>query len=528
MNAECHGLRDTAAVPSTRAAVLAFLVVTAIVYPIVLGLGMTRGMNHDEHQHVAAGALVAREGLLPYRDFPHFHTPYLPFAYAALFRATDHLLTAARHLSVLCSSAILGIVGSFAYVLFKKHGTRFASLVSAGSVLLALTTTLFTATSGRAWNHEPSLLLVLLAFVAHVAGIRSGRLGWFVAGGILLGLAIGTRITCAPLVAPFGLAPLLYPHPSALRWRQAISFGSGLVIGLAGLIYLFAIAPEQALFDNFGFAKANIVYRFSEGQPRTMTLPTKLRFFFKEIVRPDVALFLASLLPVVAAYFSNRRTGRRLPFELPFLLLLLLFVLVGSFAPSPAFDQYFFPLVPLLLLIGLFALGSISAESAWFRRLIFGGAVAGLASAVIGARGFDDIGDYFRPAKWEGSRLHRRAQEIRSHVPNGRILTLAPAYPLEAGLSIYPPFSTGPFAWRVSRYIEPGKAARVGIITPQTLNGMLEDSPPAGVLVGFEEDDEEDGLNDYARRTGSKLVPLADKHQLWVNSQRDYRTSIVR
>jgi 4-amino-4-deoxy-L-arabinose transferase-like glycosyltransferase len=527
MNAECHGLRGTAVLPSTRSAVLAFLIVTVLVFPIVLGLGMTRGMNHDEHQHVAAGALVAREGLLPYRDFPHFHTPYLPFAYAAMFRATDHLLTAARQLSVFCSSAILGIIGSFAYILFRKLGMRFASLVSAGSVLLALTTTLFTGTVGRAWNHEPSLFLVLFAFVAHIAGMRSGRLGWFVVGGVLLGLAIGTRITCAPLVAPFGLAPLLYPHPSTRRWRQIISFGGGLLLGLAGLIYLFATAPEQAYFDNFGFAKANIVYRFSEGAPRTMTLPTKLRFFVKEIMRPDIALFLAGLLPLIVAYLSNRRTGQKLPVELSFLLFLLPFVLVGSFAPSPAFDQYFLPMVPWLLLIGLFALSSISAENAWFRRLIFCGAAAVLVSVVMGVRGFDDIKDYFKPAKWEGNRLHRRAQEIRSHVRDGRILTLAPTYPLEAGLSIYPAFSTGPFAWRISPYIEPAKAARIGIVTPLTLNGMLEVSPPAGVLVGFEEDDEEDDFNDYARRAGSKLVPLADEHQLWVNPRREYRTRPV-
>jgi Dolichyl-phosphate-mannose-protein mannosyltransferase len=520
MGAPCYRLRQTAAAHSVRLAVFAFLIVSAVVFPIVLGLGMTRGLNHDEHQHVAAGALVAREGLLPYRDFPHFHTPYLAFAYAALFRATDHLLTASRQLSVLCATAILGIIGSFAYVLFRKKGRLFASLVCAGSVLLALTTTLFTQTSGRAWNHEPSLLLVLLAFVAHVAGMKSERLGWFAVSGVLLGLAIGTRITCAPLVAPFALAPLLYPHPRRWRWRQIVSFGGGLLIGLAGLIYLFAVAPEQAAFDNFGFANANILYRFSEGEPRTMTLPTKLRFFFKEIIRPDAALFLAGLLPAIVAYLVNRRTSRRPQFELPFLLLLLPFGLVGSFAPSPTFDQYFFPLVPLLLLCGLYGLASVPVENAWFRRMTYFGVAAVVLSVAMGVRAFDDIEDYFNPPKWEGTRLHRRAQEIRLHVPSGKILTLAPAYPVEAGLSIYPPFSTGPFAWRVSSYIEPTAAARLGIVSPATLDQMLAVAPPAGVLVGFEEKGEKE-LNAYARRTGLKLVSLVDDHRLWVAGRTD-------
>ena len=105
-----------------RAAV--FFLVTALVFPLVLGLAMTKGLNHDEHQHIAAGALVARDGLLPYRDFPHFHTPYLAFIYAALFHATDHLLLAARLFGALCASAMTGLVGSVGYGLFRGHGPK--------------------------------------------------------------------------------------------------------------------------------------------------------------------------------------------------------------------------------------------------------------------------------------------------------------------------------------------------------------------------------------------------------------------
>src|SRR5687767_11034160 len=127
---------------SLRACLLVFLAVSAITLPVVLGLGMTRGLSHDEHQHVAAGTLIAREGLLPYQDFPHFHTPYLAFLYALLFRISDHLLVVGRLVSVLSATAILGTVGSIAYHLFRHRGKRLAILVCAGAVLLALTTTL--------------------------------------------------------------------------------------------------------------------------------------------------------------------------------------------------------------------------------------------------------------------------------------------------------------------------------------------------------------------------------------------------
>jgi hypothetical protein len=44
---------------------------------LLWGLNMRRGLNHDEHQFVASGALLARNGLLPYRDFVYFHVPLL-------------------------------------------------------------------------------------------------------------------------------------------------------------------------------------------------------------------------------------------------------------------------------------------------------------------------------------------------------------------------------------------------------------------------------------------------------------------
>lgn len=513
MDADGHGSGEGAA-PSLRARLIVFLIVSALAFPLVLGLGMTRGLSHDEHQHVAAGALIAREGLLPYRDFPHFHTPYLAFAYAALFRICDHLLIAARLISVLSATAILGVIGGTAYHLFRDRGKRFAALVCAGSVLLALTTTLFTETTGRAWNHEPSLFLVLLAFVVHVAGLRSTRAGWFAASGALLALAIGTRITCAPLVAPFGLALLLYPAPR-WRWDRVLAFAGGMILGLAGLLYFFAIAPEQTWFGNFDFARVNVIYRLSTGEPRTMTLLKKLRFFFKVIVRPDTALFVAGLLPIVAATLANRGTGRRLPFELRFILLMLPFVFIGSFAPSPLFDQYFYPLVPFLLLAGLYAFASMPAASAWFRRTLVTGAGAVLLSLGMGVRAFEDFGDFFAPGEWHGMEVHNRAAEVRSHVSHGRVLTLAPIHPLEAGLAIYPPFSTGSFAWRISPYIDPAKAQRLGILNPATLEKALAAAPPSAVLVGFEKTGE-NPLSDYARRHGFEALPLDDDEKLWV------------
>jgi hypothetical protein len=133
----------------------------------------------------------------------------------------------------------------------------------------------------------------------------------------------------------------------------------------------------------------------------------------------------------------------------------------------------------------------------------------------MGVRAYADFGDFFALKKWRGTKLHEEVKELRSHVSRGPILTLAPIYPLEAGLAIYPSFSTGAFAWRISPYVEPAKAVRLGIVSPATLEQMLKVAPAAGVLVGLEKTGEQP-LAGYAARNSYEAVTLADKSQLWV------------
>ena len=66
---------------------------------VLFGMSMGRRLDHDEHQFVAAGALLARRALWPYRDYAYFHTPNLVMLNALVFRASDHLLLASRVVS---------------------------------------------------------------------------------------------------------------------------------------------------------------------------------------------------------------------------------------------------------------------------------------------------------------------------------------------------------------------------------------------------------------------------------------------
>ncbi|MGB8168905.1 MAG: hypothetical protein WCF18_15515 [Chthoniobacteraceae bacterium] len=496
-----------------------FFIVAALALPFVLALGMTRGLNHDEHQHVAAGAVFAREGLLPYRDFPHFHTPYLVFIYGLLFKLSDHLLLVARLFSVACATASIGLVGAVVAQLARPRGEKFARFAMVGATLLLLSAAVFTRTVGRAWNHEPSLFLSLAAFLAHAAGVQRAHGGWIFAGAVLLGLAIGVRITYAPLLAPFGLALLFLVKGSASRKAALIGWSAaGFAVSLAGVAWLAWLAPEQTWFGNFEFAKVNVVYRFATGEPRTMTLPTKARFLYKEIARYDLGLLAAFVAPLAAAIGFRYRRRVVLSVELIFLLLTLPFLLFGSFAPSPLFEQYFYPFVFFLVLGGGYALALLPQESRWFRPVVGTAAAGVLLSVGRSAAAYHELPHLFVLRRWTPIEEHREAGRLRAVPSSSRILTLAPIDALEAGRSIYPEFVTGPFAWRISPFVAPDKAARLKIPTAETLDALLAAHPPGALLLGNERKGEEEFAR-YAKEHGYRMIPPAADFQLWMRPE---------
>lgn len=491
-----------------------FVILAALAVPFTLGLAMTRGLSHDEHQHIAAGMLWGRGGLLPYRDFPLFHPPYLTFVYGALFRLTEYPLLVARLFGAVCATAIVGLVGTVAFRTFRGHGECAAwraAFVVAG---LCLAADLFTQGAGRAWNLEPSLLLAVCSFLALERGLGSERRGWLVVAGGLLGLSIGMRITYAPLIAPLGLATLLGPAPWPRKLRAATAFSAGLLGALSGLFVLCAMDREAFLFGNFQFAQANIDYRMATGEPRTMTFGKKLRFFWKLIVREDAGVFIATLVPCLVASWMAWRRALPIPPALRRLGIAVPFLFWGALAPSPVFPQYFFVLLPFLLLGGIWALAALPVDSAarrWCERT----ALAGLALAIFShSREYEGLRDLLVPHKWMPLEVHAEAAKLRAHVPTGPVLTLAPILPLEAGLDIDPAFATGAFGWRIAPYIDAAKAERLGLPTPQTLTEYLAAHPAAAVLVGFEKTGEE-ALIDYAKSRSFVVTPMDDEERLW-------------
>ena len=158
------------------------LVAFAFIAIVVLLFARTgaRELNHDEHQFIAPPALLLRDGLLPYRDYPYFHMPNLIFVFAPLFATTSHLLLAARSFNACCATLLLLFV-------FATAARRFRTLqemrwvIALSFVLLLSLNPFFRFTAGRAWNHDLAVLASVGAFVAILHAREPARavgFGW--------------------------------------------------------------------------------------------------------------------------------------------------------------------------------------------------------------------------------------------------------------------------------------------------------------------------------------------------------------
>ena len=89
---------------------LACAAIWLLLFGLLFGLNMRRGLNHDEHQFVGSAVLLARYGLQPYADFAYFHVPGQTWLNAALFAGNDFFLLTARLAAVVWSWLSLGLI----------------------------------------------------------------------------------------------------------------------------------------------------------------------------------------------------------------------------------------------------------------------------------------------------------------------------------------------------------------------------------------------------------------------------------
>lgn len=507
------------------------LVLGALLLVVAFGPGllinMGRDLNPDEHQFIASAVLLARDGLLPYRDFPYFHVPNLTLAYAAIFRFTSHYLLAARLFSLTCGFLLLVTVLVFTMRRWRNERASVRLGMGALAVLFLALSPIFAYTSGRAWNHDLPILLTVWALLAQVHGLQGRRpWAWLFLAGLMVGLAAGTRASFLFVLPPFLLGAIVGGE-GGLRGAllRAVTWCAGVLVAMTPVLALFVLSPGGFLFGNLEYTRLNTLYREAGGWATAMTLPGKVWLFLSQVLltRPGNLLIALGWLawglprPFPHLWRARVRWGRELR---PFVLMLLPFLLLGALAPTPAWPQYFYLIFPFLWLAALDGLPERHPAWAHDRRFWYG--AWGLV-AVIALLWAISFRHNLRPAvlgRWFPLEYHQAGVDLATLLgAQTRVLTLAPTLPLEGGLDIYPELATGPFALRVADLVSPEERQRQNLPPVDDLEGWLANQPPRAVLLDVDRNDAADELPIAEIAREGEYIPLRlrDKSVIWMN-----------
>jgi hypothetical protein len=296
------------------------------------------------------------------------------------------------------------------------------------------------------------------------------------------------------LVVPFLLAIGIFADGTARQkgWASAVFFGGILLANLPAVFFLLT-SPEEWWFGNVVYPSLNTLYRDVAGHPVAMDLAGKLVYLATDIVAvPTVLLILVvALYSLVLVAGDARQTGTRPRFEVAFLLLCLPFVYAGVLAPTPSWMQYYFALVPFLLLLGVHAVASLRSVALFEAAVLLLGIAAALSlpygSPLLRPDTFRALSS---PHTLVALDLHRQGRAIRDYVEavegDDEILTLSPLYAVIADLPIYSEFVTGPFGWRVSPLMSRQDALDRGLPVPAEIESFVQERRPRAILTGKE------------------------------------------
>lgn len=486
---------------------------------LVFGRSMHADMDVDEPPFVCSGALLARRGLLPYRDYHYNHMPTEVMVYAALFRALPYLLMSARSFQVLCAASAAAVFFYVAYVSLDTLERRARLAFAAGAAVLLVSHPLFIKTAGLCWNHDFPLLMALLSFVILQRGLAGRRptVGATLAG-LFLGLSVTTRLTYATTGLGFLLLIVLYPGLS-LRRKAAVlvAFGVGFLVASLPTIWVWSQSPANAYFGNFLYPRLNTEIHLLRDEHKRFTVLPILGYFLRNLVYlPGNGLVTLGFFGLVAvALVYHEQIGRRRIVELIGILVLVVCLIGSAFMPAPPYPQYFYAAAPFMIL-GL--IWCVAAMPNLLRRGWPWMAAALGVSVAFAVPFYGGIAFILAPGHWVPLRIHRVGLEVAQKAGTRQVLTLESIYPLEGGLDVDERLTTGRFELRVAALLSPAQRAQYLMPTPDDLVSILRRDRPA-VLVVHTTDWRIDGdrgqLVEAARSLGYEKIPLTHRGAIW-------------
>ena len=513
-----EGLPPTPSGPGLRTV----LPLALLVFLLLFSRSMTRDFDLDEHQFVAPPTLLTQGARLPYRDYPYFHMPTLPFLYAGLIGWSPYKLLAARTVSVLCGTALVMLlfIAGWRALTGVSAGRRW--LIAGGVPLVYLCSRLFTYTNGWAWNHDAANLCAVGVFFLYQQGLHRRRLWPLAAAGFLIGCAVGIRLSFALIFVPFALALLL--DRSAFTWGRrigglAVAAGGAAVASLPALV-LWAISPDGFLFGNLGYPKLAALFG-AAAHAANMTWPAKIRQLLVTVVADpgNLVLFAAAAYALGYRFWSRRLWRSEYRRQLLLVLGLLPVLLAGSWAPTPTNYQYYYQLLPFLTLGVLYTIAAERTDPAALRRWAWAVGLGLVIAAGTGLpRWYGGVASLARPGAWTPVAVHQAGEWVRANAPpRARVLTIDPAAPLEANMEVYPEFAVGRFISQVGRFLPPHQRRRYHMAFAEELDRVVAERPPDAVFCDQRVLGEAESLIRYATDHGFRRLDSPDRRYiLWV------------
>jgi len=505
------------------------IVIVVMLYAAIVSLSycLSGYLDHDEHQFMASAFMVAQYGLHPYKDFAYFHMPNLVYLYAPFF-FTPYPFFLARIFVGICGFGICLTIFLYARSLLSRYGKLVSITIPICITVLLLHSQLYKLAASHVWNHTPSTFFALLAFLLLCRGIRSvKRLTFFFFSGMSLGMAIGIRLSFAPLIIPF-LLVIIFSHAGTFKTKglQVLAFCVGGLLANVVAIFFFFTSYQDFRFGNFGYAGLNTLYREEMSYSRAMTLVGKFKYLMRLFIRTpsEFLVVLACLYSLALLVIDRIRSLERLKFELLFILLFLPFLLLGCLAPTPSWRQYYFALVPFLMLLSLYALSNRRDKKfpvAVVLPFVLLAATSFVYSSLI-KHNFT-ISVFTKPESLTPIKLQRESEVVRGYIDSkaieGKVLTLSPLYAVSSRLPIYEEFVTGSFAWRVSHLLSEEEAISRGLPLRSQIKSFVKERRPCAILTGKESEVLEKPLNEAAKDLGYHRIETSSGIVLWLSTE---------
>jgi 4-amino-4-deoxy-L-arabinose transferase-like glycosyltransferase len=223
--------------------------VITLLFAGLLVYSQTQALVWDEGFHLLAAQLI-KAGKTPYLDFCFPQTPLNTYWNAGWMRIFGDSWRAVHALAALLTAGAILLAADFVFVRFRVPHWRLAAALTAALMIGLNNMIVQFGAVGQAYGL--CLFLIVASFRLSILAVdRKGPL-WAALAGFLAAAAAGSSLLTAP-VAPVLLLWMLLYNRTGSRLRKFAAFTIGAVVSFVPVLWLFAEAPRQVLFNLFEY-----------------------------------------------------------------------------------------------------------------------------------------------------------------------------------------------------------------------------------------------------------------------------------